>query len=347
MEKRCFGCMQLKEGHPICEHCGFDERTQNLDHQLPVGTVLGGQYTIGKALGQGGFGITYLAWDHIMNQPVAVKEYFPKGFASRTVGNLKVTSYDGQNARDFEFNKKRFLREAESMAKLWDIPQIVKILRLFEENGTAYIVMEYVRGANLRDHIKRLGRPLTMDETLFLLGPVVEGLGLVHKINLVHRDIAPDNIMILPNGSAKLLDFGAARYVENADAEKERPSSTQQVLKHGFAPPEQYSSHGALGPWTDVHALCGTIFYCLTGKVPPDALDRGYGGAVISWDHIPGLTPKQKSALEKGMALQPRERFSSVGELWKQLKPQAPKTPKPAPEPTAQPEPETPKKQRK
>lgn len=339
MAKRCFGCMQMKENAPICEHCGYDERTQNSDHQLTMGTVLGGQYLIGKALGQGGFGITYLAWDQVMNQPVAVKEYFPKGYASRTAGNTKVTSYDGQNAHDFEFNKKRFLREAESLAKLWNIPQIVKILRYFEENGTAYIVMEYVRGINLRDYMKAKGRPLGMEEILRLLEPVAYALSRVHEINLVHRDIAPDNIMILPDGSAKLLDFGAARYVENANAEKERPSSTQQILKHGFAPPEQYSAHGALGPWTDVHALCGTIYYCLTGKVPPDALDRGYGGAVISWDHIPGLTPKQKSALEKGMALQPKDRFSSVGELWKQLKPVVPQ-PKPIPKPVPRPEPE-------
>lgn len=339
MAERCFGCMQMKQMHPVCEHCGYDERTQNSDHQLPTGTVLGGQYLIGKALGQGGFGITYLAWDQVMNQPVAVKEYFPKGYASRTVGNTKVTSYDGQNAHDFEFNKKRFLREAESLAKLWDIPHIVKILRYFEENGTAYIVMEYVQGTNLRDYVKAKGRPLVMEEILLLLKPVVYALSVVHEISLVHRDIAPDNIMILPNGSAKLLDFGAARYVENANAEKERQSSTQQILKHGFAPPEQYSAHGALGPWTDVHALCGTIYYCLTGKVPPDALDRGYGGAVISWDHIPGLTPEQKSALEKGMALQPKDRFSSVGELWKQLKPVVPQ-PKPIPKPASRPEPE-------
>ena len=231
MAERCFGCMRMKEKAPICEHCGYDERTKNSDHQLPVGTVLGGQYTVGKALGQGGFGITYLAWDQVMNQPVAVKEYFPKGFASRAVGNTKVTSYDGQNAHDFEFNKKRFLREAESLAKLWDIPHIVKILRYFEENGTAYIVMEYVQGTNLRDYVKAKGRPLVMEEILLLLKPVVYALSVVHEMSLVHRDIAPDNIMILPNGSAKLLDFGAARYVENANAEKERPSSTQQILK--------------------------------------------------------------------------------------------------------------------
>ena len=343
MAKRCFGCMQMKENDPICEHCGYDENSQNTDHQLPVRTVLGGQYLIGKALGQGGFGITYLAWDQVMNQPVAVKEYFPKGFASRAVGNTKVTSYDGQNAHDFEFNKKRFLREAESLAKLWNIPQIVKILRYFEENGTAYIVMEYVQGVDLRKHLKKLGRPLTVEETLSLLGPVAEGLGLVHKIDLVHRDISSDNIMVLPDGSTKLLDFGAARFVENANADQERLTSTQAILKHGFAPPEQYRSHGALGPWTDVYALCATMYYCLSGKVPTEAMARTIDGEPIDWNAARGLSSEQKAALEKGMALQAKNRLSSVEELWKQLKPVVPET-KPIPTPTPQPKPEPPKK---
>ena len=322
MAERCFGCMQMKQMHPVCEYCGYDERTQNSDHQLPTGTVLGGQYLIGKALGQGGFGITYLAWDQVMNQPVAVKEYFPKGFASRTVGNTKVTSYDGQNAHDFEFNKKRFLREAESLAKLWNIPQIVKILRYFEENGTAYIVMEYVQGVDLRKHLKKLSRPLTVEETLALMGPVAEGLDLVHKIDLVHRDISPDNIMVLPDGSTKLLDFGAARFVENANADQERLTSTQAVLKHGFAPPEQYRTHGALGPWTDVYALCATIYYCLSGKVPTEAMARTVDEESIDWNVIHGLSEKQKAALEKGMAIQAKNRFATVQELWAQLKPE-------------------------
>ncbi|MBO7251867.1 MAG: serine/threonine protein kinase, partial [Oscillospiraceae bacterium] len=240
MAMRCLGCMEMKENSPVCEHCGFHEETKNSDHQLPPGTVVGGQYILGKVLGQGGFGITYLGWDRVMNQRVAVKEYFPKGYASRSLGNTRVTNYDGQNSQDFAYNKQRFLREAESLSKLWDIPQIVKILRCFEENGTAYIAMEYAPGINLRDHLKQLGRPMTMNEVLSLLGPIITALSSVHQANLVHRDISPDNIMVLPDGTTKLLDFGAARYVENADAEKERQTSTQAVLKDGFAPPEQY-----------------------------------------------------------------------------------------------------------
>lgn len=311
--------MQLKESSPHCEHCGFDERNENSTHQLPLGTVAGQQYVLGKVLGQGGFGITYLGWDQVTGQTVAVKEYFPSGFAGRNPNTLSITSYDGQDRKSFEHNKLRFLREAESLAKLWNIPQIVKILRCFEENNTAYIAMEYVDGCDLRRYLKQKGHPLTIEETLDILGPIIEALSLVHQAGLVHRDISPDNIMVLPNGSAKLLDFGAARYVENADAEKERATSTQAILKHGFAPPEQYQSHGALGPWTDVYAICATIYYCLTGKVPPEAMSRVIEKKAIHWETVPNLTTRQRAALEKGMSLTPKDRFASAQELWEKL----------------------------
>ena len=322
MLKLCFGCMKLKENSPICERCGYDERSSNSSHQLPVGTKVGGQYILGRVLGQGGFGITYSGWDMVLNMPVAVKEYFPSGYAGRDTRNpTHVTSYDNHSSHDFEHNKQRFLREAETLGKLWNTPQIVRILRHFEENGTAYIAMEYVEGMDLRKYLKQLGRPMTVSETLKVLGPVMEALEQVHKAELVHRDISPDNIMVLPDGSAKLLDFGAARYVENADAERERNTSTQAILKHGFAPPEQYQSHGALGPWTDVYAMCGTIYYCLTGKVPTEAMTRFADGAAINWAVIPGLTPQQCQALDTGMSLQAKDRFAKIQDLWNALRP--------------------------
>jgi len=321
MKTRCFGCMAEKENSPVCEHCGYDERSKNNVHQLPAGTVVGGQYTLGRVLGQGGFGITYMAWDNVMQQRVAVKEYFPSGYAGRDTHSLLVTSYDSGSSHDFESNKQRFLREAESLGKLWSVSQIVKVLRHFEDNGTAYIAMEYVEGQDLRKHMKQLGRPMSVEETLAVMIPVMEALEQVHRAELVHRDISPDNIMLLPDGSAKLLDFGAARYVENADAEKDRDTSTQSILKHGFAPPEQYSSHGALGPWTDVYAMCATMYYCMTGRVPPEAMNRSVEGEPIDWNRIPGLSDRQKAALEKGMTLQPGKRFAAMSQLREELLP--------------------------
>ena len=320
MAIRCCGCMQMKENSPICEHCGHDEQTQSQSHQLPAGTVVGGQYTLGKVLGQGGFGITYIGWDNILNQRVAVKEFFPSGYAGRDIRTtLDVTSYDGVDVHAFEASKRRFLREAESLAKLWSVPQIIRVLRYFEENGTAYIAMEYAEGEDLRNYMKRLGRPLTMEEVRTILGPIMIALEQVHKAELVHRDISPDNIMVLPDGSSKLLDFGAARYVENADAEKDRNTSTQAILKHGFAPPEQYRSHGALGPWTDIYAMCATVYYCLAGRIPPESMSRMMGEEQLKLDAFSGLTSQQKYALEKGMALVPKERISTIEQLYRLL----------------------------
>ena len=157
MAIRCYGCMKLTESIPVCEHCGYDARSENGNHQLPAGTIVGNQYILGKVLGQGGFGITYMGYDRIMQQPVAVKEYFPSGYAGRDTRNpTYVTSYDNADSHAFESNKQRFLREAESLAKLWSIPQVVRVLRHFEENGTAYIVMEYAEGMDLRAYLKKL-----------------------------------------------------------------------------------------------------------------------------------------------------------------------------------------------
>lgn len=320
MAERCYGCMQIKENQTVCEHCGYDGRSGAKSHQLPPGTLVGGQYTLGKVLGQGGFGVTYIGWDNVLNQRVAVKEYFPTGYAGRdTRITLDVTSYDDHKTQSFENNKKRFLREAESLAKLWDISQIVRILRHFEENGTAYIAMEYVEGEDLRKYLKNLGRPMTMEELMEILGPIMDALTLVHEADLVHRDISPDNIMVLPDGTGKLLDFGAARFVENADAEADRNTSTQAILKHGFAPPEQYRSHGALGPWTDIYAMCATVYFCLTGRIPPESMSRMMGEAELDLDSIPGLTRQQKAALEEGMALKPKERIKTAGQLRQKL----------------------------
>ena len=341
METRCYGCMQLKTSSPVCEHCGYDARSANALHQLPAGTVVGDQYILGRVLGQGGFGITYLGWDRAMNRPVAVKEYFPSGYAGRdTTVQLQVRSYDTQKNHIFETNKTRFLREAESLAKLWDIPQIVRILRCFEENNTAYIAMEYVEGVDLKKYLRQKGRRLTARETFELLYPVMEALRHVHRANLVHRDISPDNIMILPDGSAKLLDFGAARYVENPDAEGVLNTSTQAILKHGFAPPEQYQSRGSLGPWTDVYAMCATAYYCLSGKVPVESMSRMMEDAELDWSCVSPLTGKERAALEKGLALKPKDRFHSMEELCGALMP-PPEKKKPDRKPPEQPKEKT------
>jgi len=330
MEKRCFGCMEIKTESPVCEHCGFDERQENASHQLPVGTVLHGQYMVGKVLGQGGFGITYLGWDQNLETTIAIKEYFPRGHVNReSAYSIMVSSFDREKDPQFQSNKRRFIQEARVLAKLEDIPQVVRVKNFFEENNTAYIIMEYIKGRDLRQYVQDQGGKLTPQETFRLIKPTMEALTQVHAAGLVHRDISPDNIMLLPNGKTKLLDFGAVRYVEAAGKNQALSRSTQAILKHGFAPIEQYQSRGSLGPWTDVYALCATIYYCLTGEIPPEAGELIMDDISLDWGTIPGLTEQLRTALEKGFALRPADRTSSVEELYQGLFENVPPPPQP------------------
>jgi len=316
MEKRCYGCMRHKQQSPICEHCGFNEQIDNLPHQLPLGTVLREQYMVGKVLGQGGFGITYMGWDLNLEIPVAIKEFYPNGVVSRdTLRSTMVTCGSETLGAAFAHNRERFLREARTLARLREIPGIVGIYNFFQENNTAYIIMEYASGIDLRRYTKLRGGRLEAQELLRLLKPVMGALEKVHEAGLVHRDISPDNIMILADGSAKLLDFGAVRDVGQANVDQALSQSTEAILKHGFAPIEQYRRRGSLGPWTDVYALCASIYYCLTGSVPADAPERVMGDDNVKWSGIPGLTAAQINVLERGMAMMPDQRIGSVGEL--------------------------------
>lgn len=320
-EKRCYGCMKLKTSSPICEHCGYDERTRNESHRLPAGTVLKEQYLVGRVLGQGGFGITYLGWDIYLDIPVAIKEYYPSGVVMRdTTMTMDVVSCSGDEGVRFRNNKERFLREAKMLARFSQVPEIVQVKNFFLANNTAYIVMEYVEGTNLKQYVADHGGKLPPEEVLSILRPVIEGLCKVHKAGLVHRDISPDNIMMLPGGGVKLLDFGAVRDVGEAVVDQPLTKSTEAILKQGYAPIEQYQKRGSLGPWTDVYALCATIYYCLTGEVPPDAPERllNYEDLCLK-EKIPSLSEEQVQALEHGMALRAEQRTESMDALYREL----------------------------
>ena len=316
MEQRyCYNCMNTFSGSVFCPHCGHDQRTPNAPHQLPPGTILRRQYMIGRVLGQGGFGITYLGLDLALDMPVAIKEYFPSGMVTREAGiNPTVSLVTSSDDHRFAENRDRFLREARTLAKLRDVPEVVQVLSFFEANSTAYIVMGYVQGITLKEHIRRRGGHLTPDETFQLLLPLMEGLEQVHKSGLVHRDISPDNIMLQSNQRARLIDFGAAHAATGS-----MDKSTQAVLKHGFAPMEQYQTKGNLGPWTDVYAICATIYRCLTGLMPPSATDRVMGSDDFSWTALSSLTPSQLDALKHGLALKLEDRIQSVEELRRRL----------------------------
>ena len=315
-ENRCPGCMNIKSGGAVCEHCGYEERKQNAPHQLQTGTMLLDKYLVGRALGQGGFGITYLGWNRYLDTKVAIKEYYPAAFVDRnTAYHTSVVCRTQQLEEFYAENRMRFLREAKTLAKLQNVPQIVSIHDFFERNNTAYIVMEYLQGDDLRSYVRKRGGRLTPTETLNILRPVMAALVQVHEAGLVHRDISPDNIMLQYDSSVKLMDFGAVRSVNNPGVDEELTQATQAIVKHGFAPIEQYSAKGSIGPWTDEYALCATMYYCMTGKVPENAPERVQDGTEIDWDAIPGLTEHQKRILQKGTEVRPKDRYASIREL--------------------------------
>ena len=324
METLCLGCMRMKQNAPVCEHCGFDERKENQPHQLPMGTLLQNQYLVGKVLGQGGFGITYIGWDQHLSIPVAIKEYFPSSVVQRhSQLGTKIWLANGEDSQLFQKHSSRFLKEARVLAQLSEISEIVHIQNYFSQNDTAYIVMEYVQGTTLKEHLKKLGRPMTEEEALSAMEPVLKALQKVHDHGLIHRDISPDNIMLPAGGGIKLIDFGTVRYVDDSGKSK----STETVLKPGFAPMEQYNSRGNLGTWTDVYAICATFHYLLTGKVPQDVHVRlEEGEALLALREKVGISEWLIQALEEGMKIRSSERIQTIADLYDQLYNKHPET---------------------
>lgn len=234
---------------------------------LKPGTLLNNQYQIENVIGEGGFGITYSAYDNYLRIKVAIKEYFPSQFASRNTftGNNKISVIAGENQVLYEEGLKNCEYEGERLTKLSTMNGIVSVLNFFKENNTAYMVMEYIEGYTLKEFLENKKGIISWEETLQMMHPVIISLKKVHEEGIIHRDISPDNIMISSKGEIKIIDFGAARYANDG-------KSKTIMLKHGYAPPEQYYKHGNQGPWTDVYALCAVMYRMLTGKKLPDAM---------------------------------------------------------------------------
>lgn len=280
-------------------------------YSLQRNTGLIGRYVIQEVLGQGGFGITYLGIDKLYGNKVAIKEYYPQKIAMRKAQYedvVTVTSIEEKN--NYDKGKKRFLDEAQVMARFNKNEGIVKILDFFEANNTAYIVMEYLEGITLKQYLGKYG-VLQFRNLIEMMLPLREALIEIHSQGLIHRDISPDNIMVQHNGKLKLMDFGAARdYTESGN------KSLTVILKPGYAPPEQYQTHGVQGPWTDIYALCATIYKCLTGITPPDAIARVMDDKFKEPDQLDGkLSPDIKKILWKGMNIFPEERYQDIVEF--------------------------------
>lgn len=312
MERICPYCMHHLKEDGSCPRCGSKAAEYHpASHHLPPGSVLKGRYVVGRVLGEGGFGITYLGMDSNLERRVAVKEYFPTCLVSRETSlSLSVTCYTLNVQDTYEKGRSQFLKEARTMARLENIPEIVQVLDHFQDNNTAYIIMEFLEGETLKDRTARLGR-IPSGELLELLRPVMGAMEAMHQAGIIHRDISPDNLMCLSSGKVKLMDFGCAKEIQG------QPTQTV-TLKHGFAPREQYVGRGQ-GPWTDVYALCATIYYCLTGKVPPRSVERQDGDqdTLVPLTQLGAdLTAQQEWALEKGLAVRTTGRWQSMAQLY-------------------------------
>ena len=321
----CLYCMSpLREGPP-CPACGQTGSAYSpATHQIPPGPVVAGRYLVGRVLGEGGFGITYLGCDLRLELRVAIKEYYPVDRVSRSSArSLRVEKHSGCLGESFEAGRERFVQEAQVMARIDKMPQIVSVRDFFQENNTAYIVMEYVDGTTLKELVARRGGKMSAGDLLPLVEPLFPALSAMHALDLIHRDISPDNLM-LDKGGVRLLDFGCAR-----EAAQGKNSMTV-VLKQGYSPIEQYQ-HKGQGPWTDIYSLAATLYYCLTGTTPPQALDRICDEELTPPRQLGAdVTPAQERAILRGMGLRRSQRYATAEEFHAALYQGAETPPSPA-----------------
>lgn len=277
---------------------------QFCSHHLSPETILKDRYMVNHVLGEGGFVITYAATDLNNAQRVAIQEYFPTSCAARTQRN-QVTSTTGET-ETYQSCMKRFLEEAEKLSSVGTLPSLAGVIDFFEANGTAYLVMEFVDGVSLHQIVTQKGR-MSADELLPKLPVLLTDLGTLHKAGIFHLDICPDNLILTPDGTPKLLNFSSAwrKYHETLHL--------PAVLKTGYAPIELYRHWTVQGPWIDVYAIAATIYYCLTGVTPPHAVDRLCEDELIPPRKLgANITEEQEYVLIYGMELQPKKRFHSA-----------------------------------
>ncbi len=316
----CPNCMQALQGNAdTCPYCGFEiGKYEEKKTCLRPFTVLQNKYMLGRVIGVGGFGITYIGWDLNLQTYIAIKEYFPGSLASRDTsgenGTTQVLPHDAQKDV-YDKGLKRYVEEAQNLSKFYQLQGIVSVKDFFYENNTGYIVMEYINGINLKEYLNNAGGKLPEAVVLVLMKPVLESLYQMHNSGLVHRDISPDNIMVTGDGKIKLIDFGSARG-QSAETDK----TYTVILKHGYAPPEQYYAKGNQGPWTDIYSLCATMYKMLTGQIPPNSVERMESDEYVApsaWGVQ--ISPRTEAVLAKGLAVKVTDRYQNIGQLLNDL----------------------------
>lgn len=308
----CENCFETITG-AVCPACGFNPADSVFDPlTLAPGSILMNRYVVGRVIGKGGFGITYLAYDALTRKKIAVKEYFPYGLAQRTTGSIEVSVTSENSADTFRLGAEKFYNEAKLVSRFNGNPNIVGVYDCFFENDTVYMAMEYLRGSTLKDYIREHGI-LSAPQALFVANSITNALVVAHSASVLHRDISPDNVMLCDNGDIKLIDFGAARQVV-----AERSQAFSIILKPGFAPPEQYSKKGNQGSWTDVYSLGTTLYYMLTGDIPEDPTARFDDDDTFKENQF-DIDPILWDVITKATKLKIEERYADSYELKKAL----------------------------
>lgn len=306
----CMGCMQPKEEDvEVCPRCGYRVQ-QRPPAVLPYQAVLNNKFLIGRILGRpGAFGVTYLAWDLVLHTTVAIKEYFPRQWVNRAADHSTVLLHSDNDKNQFAYGLEQFLREARMLAQ-FSHPNIVRIREFFQQNNTAYLVMDYCEGVSLEEFVQRKGGTIPEYLACKIMLPILDGLHEVHQKNVLHRDIKPSNIYLTKGDVPILLDFGAARFALGQNTQ-----TLSIILTAGYAPFEQYLSEPGdlLGAWTDIYACGATLYSITTGIVPQNSINRHQKDDLIApIDLIPTLTPPFNRAVLAALALEPKQRPQTI-----------------------------------
>ena len=315
--KTCYSCFKMYEdalGH--CPYCGaaFCPPPKEPIYLVP-GAYLANRYIIGEAIGQGGFGIVYKAWDTTLEMVVAIKELFISRLATRAAGDPAVI-ISRKAQEEFDYRKKRFLAEARTMARFGTHKNILNVLEFFEENNTAYIVMELLEGMRLNDYLASVGGIADPEFAVMIAEEVGKALISMHGERLIHRDVAPDNIFICGGKDIriKLYDFGAAKLSDETD------DYIDIILKPGYSPVEQYDNTKNIGPWSDVYALGATLYFMLTGVKPDESTNRKQEDNVVPPQMLnPAVSDTLGNAVMRAMAVERHLRYRSVEEFLKAI----------------------------
>ncbi len=306
----CYNCFAMRAGAGPCPHCGYDPEwdRHKYPNALPHGSILAGRYILGRVLGQGGFGVTYVALDKPAGQKIAIKEYLPTTLAHRMPGTALVSANGEEKGESFRYGLDRFLEEARVLAKFNGSANITAVRSFFQENGTAYFVMDYVEGISFKAYLRSHSGQVSWQEAVNILRPVMMALAAVHRAGIVHRDVAPDNIYIAGDGIVKLLDFGSARYSLG-----DHSRSLDVILRPGYAPKEQYLSRSRQGPFTDVYSLAACFYAAVTGYLPQESLERDQKDELVPISRYGARIPSGlESVIYKGLAVRAEDRFQSM-----------------------------------